>query len=241
MIHSGSRNLGKQVCDYYKKLAYELNHKWYSHVPEDNLNDYLGFFPVDSEEGQAYIKEMNYCVDFALANRELMMDRIKRIFVDVVPFYIKYHDFGKENIFRDAFGDIINIAHNYASQESHFGKNVWVHRKGATQAKEGQIGIIPGSQGTASYIVEGLGNKESFESCSHGAGRVLGRKQAIRELNLEDEIKKLDDKGIIHAIRGKGDLEEATSCYKNIEDVMENQKDLVKVLVKLKPLAVVKG
>ena len=226
MIHSGSRNLGKQVCDHYKKLAYDLNHKWYSHVPEDNLNDYLGFFPVDSEEGQAYIREMKYCVDFALANRELMMDRI-------------VHCFNREKFI--GIEPSINIAHNYASLENHFGKNVWVHRKGATQAKKGQIGIIPGSQGTSSYIVEGLGNKDSFESCSHGAGRVMGRKQAIRELNLEDEIKKLDDKGIIHAIRNKDDLEEATSCYKDIEDVMEQQKDLVKVLVKLKPLAVVKG
>jgi tRNA-splicing ligase RtcB len=248
MIHSGSRNLGKQVCDHYKKLAYDLNHKWYSHIPEDNLNDYLGFFPVDSEEGRAYIKEMNYCVEFALANRKLMMDRITDIFVKVfkniffktasVGFSTSKDFCGKMGV---EFDEMINIAHNYASQENHFGKNVWVHRKGATQAKEGQIGIIPGSQGTSSYIVEGLGNKESFESCSHGAGRVLGRKQAIRELNLEDEIKKLDDKGIIHAIRNKDDLEEATSCYKDIEDVMGSQKDLVKVLVKLKPLAVVKG
>lgn len=88
---------------------------------------------------------------------------------------------------------------------------------------------------------KGLGNPESFESCSHGAGRVLGRKQAERELDLEKEIKILDDQNIIHGIRNKGDLDEATSCYKNIEEVMENQKDLVKVLVKLKPLAVVKG
>ena len=239
MIHSGSRNLGKQVCDHYKKLAYDLNHKWYSHIPEDNLNDYLGFFPVDSEDGQAYIREMNYCVEFALANRKLMMERIKDIISSTIHHSPAGFEF-KDN-YKTFFEPIINIAHNYASQENHFGRNVWIHRKGATQAKKGQKGIIPGSQGTSSYIVEGLGNRESFESCSHGAGRVMGRKQAIRELNLEDEIKKLDDKGIIHAIRGRGDLEEATSCYKDIEDVMENQKDLIKILVKLKPLSVVKG
>ena len=231
MIHSGSRNLGKKVCDYYKKLAYELNHKWHSKIPEDNLNDYLGFFPVDSEEGQEYIKEMNYCVEFALANRKLMMERILRIIFDSSLMRIDIEKYMRQ----------INIAHNYASQENHFGKNVWIHRKGATQAKLGQIGIIPGSQGSASYIVEGLGNKESFESCSHGAGRKLGRGQARRELNLEEEIKKLDDQNIIHGIRHQQDLDEAASCYKNIEDVMDNQKDLVKILVKLKPLAVVKG
>ena len=237
MIHSGSRNLGKQVCDYYKKLAYDLNHKWHSKIPEDNLNNYLGFFPVDSEEGQAYIREMNYCVDFALANRKLMMSRILDIFHDKINFQ-------KENdphLYFTVDGELINIAHNYASQENHFGQNVWVHRKGATQAKKGQLGIIPGSQGTSSYIVEGLGNPDSFESCSHGAGRVMGRKQAERELDLEKEIKILDDQNIIHGIRHKSDLDEATSCYKNISEVMDNQKDLVKVLVKLKPLAVVKG
>ena len=235
MIHSGSRNLGLKVCDHYKKLAYELNHKWYSKIPEDNLNDYLGFFPVDSKEGQDYIKEMNYCVEFALANRKLMMDRILRIFA---------RKFSVENEYGDrcfAFNHMINIAHNYASQENHFGKNVWIHRKGATLARKGTIGIIPGSQGTSSYIVEGLGNKDSFESCSHGAGRVMGRKQAEKELNLEKEIKILDDQNIIHGIRHQNDLDEATSCYKNINEIMENQKDLVKILVKLKPLAVIKG
>lgn len=232
MIHSGSRNLGKQVCDHYKKLAYELNHKWHSKIPEDNLNDYLGFFPIDSEEGQSYIREMKYCVDFAFANRKLMMERVKNIFYDIGLFDIETPN---------NFDEMINIAHNYASLENHFRENVWIHRKGATQTKESQLGIIPGSQGSASYIVEGLGNKESFESCSHGAGRKLGRGQARRELNLEEEIKKLDDQNIIHGIRHQQDLDEAASCYKDIDDVMENQKDLVKILVKLKPLAVVKG
>jgi len=135
---------------------------------------------------------------------------------------------------------MINIAHNYASMESH-GDNVMVHRKGATLAREDTIGIIPGSQGTSSYIVKGKGNKESFTSCSHGAGRVMGRKQAQKTLNLEDEIKKLDDLGVIHSIRSKNDLDESVSCYKNIDTVMENQKDLVEILVKLRPLAVIKG
>ena len=234
MIHSGSRNLGLKVANHYNKLAVELNAKWYSEVPKEWE---LAFLPVDSEEGQAYIREMNYCVEFALANRKLMMERIKKCVQNAFNMPIK----GETVEIDVGFEPIINIAHNYVSQENHLGKNVWIHRKGATQAKKGQIGIIPGSMGSSSYIVEGLGNPESFESCSHGAGRVMGRKQAERDLDLEKEIKILDDQNIIHGIRHKSDLDEATSCYKNIEDVMENQKDLVKILVKLKPLAVVKG
>lgn len=176
---------------------------------------------------------MNYCVDFALENRKLMMDRICEI------FYKTIYD-AVDNIKCD-FEPMINIAHNYASLENHFGENVLVHRKGATLAREGTIGIIPGSQGTKSYIVKGLGNKDSFESCSHGAGRKMGRKEAERTLNLEEEIKKLDDQGIIHAIRGKDDLDEAAGAYKPIDVVMESQKDLVEILIELSPLAVIKG
>jgi tRNA-splicing ligase RtcB len=230
MIHSGSRNFGLKIADYYNKLAKELNKKWFSEVPEKWD---LAFLPVDSEEGQAYIREMNYAVEFALANRKLMMDRIQDIFLDNTK--------QSELDFKNAFEPMINIAHNYASLESHFGENVWVHRKGATLAREGTIGIIPGSQGTKSHIVKGLGNKESFESCSHGAGRTMSRTQAINTLNLEDEIKKMDDLGIVHGMRQKADLDESASAYKPIDVVMENQKDLVEKLVELQPLAVIKG
>lgn len=227
MIHSGSRNLGKQVADHYNKLATELNEKYHSLVPK---NWELAFLPVNSEEGQAYIKEMQYCVEFALANRKLMMDRVKEIFAINSPI-------GNTT----AFEPMINIAHNYASLENHFGENVWIHRKGATLAREGTIGIIPGSQGTCSYIVEGKGNPESFMSCSHGAGRKMSRKKACEELDLESEKALLDEQGILHGIRGKKDLDEAPSAYKDIDVVMDNQKDLVEVKVKLKPLAVIKG
>lgn len=229
MIHSGSRNLGKQVADYYNKLAIELNGKWHSQVPKKWQ---LAFLPVDSEEGQAYIKEMEYCVEFALANRRLMMARITNIFSSVA--------FSSLNCGVD-FDPMINIAHNYASLEHHFGKNVWVHRKGATLAREGTVGIIPGSQGTKSYIVKGKGNKESFESCSHGAGRLLSRSAAEKTLSLECEKKKLDDLNIIHSIRNKRDLDEAPGAYKPIDQVMQNQTDLVDILVELTPLAVIKG
>ncbi len=235
MIHSGSRNLGKQVADHYNKLAIELNKKWHSNVPEEWE---LAFLPVDSEEGQAYIREMNYCVEFALANRKLMMERILEIFIkEFLP--IQKPD--GEIVSGFEYDPIINIAHNYASKEKHFGKEVWVHRKGATLADTDTVGIIPGSQGTSSYIVKGRGNIHSFKSCSHGAGRKMGRKEAERSLNLEEEIKKLDDQGIVHGIRGSKDLDEAPGAYKDIKDVMKNQEDLVEILVNLTPLGVIKG
>ena len=223
MIHSGSRNLGKQVADYYNKLAINLNEKWRSSVPKEWQ---LAFLPMDSQEGIQYINEMNYCVEFALANRKLMIDRIKDIF---------------EKETNCECVEPINIAHNYASLENHFGQNVWVHRKGATLATPDTIGIIPGSQGTHSYVVRGKGNPESFNSCSHGAGRKMSRTKAQENLNLEEEQKKLDDLGILHAIRGKKDLDEASGAYKDIDVVMKNQEDLVEVLVELSPLAVIKG
>ena len=137
--------------------------------------------------------------------------------------------------------DMINIAHNYAAMENHFNHNVMVHRKGATRARKDEVGIIPGSQGTKSYIVKGLGNKESFMSCSHGAGRAMGRKQAQRELSLKEEIKRLDKAGVIHSIRTEKDLDEAPSAYKDIGTVMKNQESLAEILVELTPLAVIKG
>ena len=224
MIHSGSRNLGKQVGDYYNKIAVSLNEKWHSVVsPEIRLP----FLPHGTREFGAYWNEMKYCIDFALCNRRLMMERIQEVIADSLK--------GIE------FEPMINIAHNYAAFEHHFGKDVIVHRKGATLAREGVIGIIPGSQGTASYIVEGLGNPDSFCSCSHGAGRVLSRKAAIHTLDMKAEVKNLEAKGIIHAIRCQDDMQEASGAYKDIEEVIANESDLVKVKTKLLPIAVIKG
>ena len=140
-----------------------------------------------------------------------------------------------------SFYEPINIAHNYAAWENHFGQNVMVHRKGATKAYRGEMGIIPGSQGSTSYIVQGRGNRESFMSCSHGAGRKMGRAEAKRKLDLDTEMKRLDDMGVIHGMRNVGDLDEATGAYKDIVEVMNNQHDLVSIVATLKPLAVVKG
>lgn len=224
MVHSGSRNLGFKVANYYNHLAMNLNRQWGSHIPKGWQ---LAFLPVASAEGQSYLREMRYCVAFAFANRKMMMERIKDAVLAVAaPVF---------------FEPMITIAHNYAAMELHFGKHVLVHRKGATSAREGEIGIIPGSQGSPSYIVRGKGNPESFESCAHGAGRKMGRKQAQRQLDLEREKKRLDDQGIIHAVRSTRDLDEAAGAYKDIDEVIENQLDLVEVLVSLRPLAVIKG
>lgn len=224
MIHSGSRNLGKQVADFYNKKAKQLNQFWYSSV---NPSFDLAFLPFKTNEAHQYYNEMQYCVEFALANRRLMMNRVQEIFSETYPTIM--------------FDEMINKAHNYAAWENHFNRNVVVHRKGATSAREGEIGIIPGSQGAKSYIVEGLGNKESFTSCSHGAGRAMGRNEAVRNLNLEDEQRRLDALGVIHAVNSQKDLDEAPSAYKDIAEVMANQQDLVKIKVELSPLAVVKG
>jgi len=222
MIHSGSRNIGLQVANYYNRLAIELNDKWKTGIPKEWE---LAFLPIDSDEGRQYLGEMKYCVDFALANRRLMMERVIQAVAD--------------NTNQTGFDEMINIAHNYADIENHFGKNVWIHRKGATQAYEGQIGIIPGSQGSHSYIVKGKGNTESFKSCSHGAGRKMGRNQAMKTLNLEEERKKME--GVVHGIRSIKDLDEAPGAYKDIDTVMKNQEDLINIQVELTPLGVIKG
>jgi len=226
MLHSGSRNLGKQVADHYNKIAVMLNKKWQSGIP---TSWQLAFLPIDSDEGQSYLREMNYCVEFALANRKLMMSRITDIFNDILKW---------EKV---DMNEMINIAHNYARIENHFNENVWVHRKGATSARKGEIGIIPGSQGTVSYIVKGLGNPESFMSCSHGAGRMMSRTAARKGLDLASEIKNLEEKGIIHSVRDINSLDEAPGAYKDIDLIMEEQSDLVEIVHKLQPLAVIKG
>ena len=138
MIHSGSRNLGYKVAKHYNDIAKELNEKWQSKVPKEWD---LAFLPVNSEEGQNYLREMNYCVKFAEANRRVMMSKIK----DIINTELGLTEFEKD----------IDVTHNYVRLENHFEKNVWVHRKGAISARLGEIGIIPGSQGTKSYIVEG--------------------------------------------------------------------------------------
>jgi len=221
MIHSGSRNIGFKIAKEYHDQAKKLCSKWYSDIPTPDL----AFLPIDTSEAKNYIMAMDFAIDFALENRRMMLSSIVDAFDGTGAI------FDKE----------INIHHNYARYENHYKTNVIVHRKGATSARQGEIGIIPGSQGTCSYIVEGKGSPESFSSCSHGAGRKMGRKQAKRELNLEAEKSKLTAMNIVHSIRNVEDLDEAPGAYKNIDTVMQEQADLIKPIVKLTPLAVVKG
>lgn len=220
MIHSGSRNFGYKTANEYHKLAKEICRRKGYDIPHIDLS----FLPVNTKEGDAYYEAMNYCLKFAQANRTLMMDRMNKIIRSVTGAVVEHE---------------VNIHHNYAALEHHFGKDVLVHRKGATKAVKGLEGIIPGSMGTNSYIVKGLGNPESFMSCSHGAGRRMGRKQAMRELKIKDEQEKI--KGVIHSLRSSNNLDEAPGAYKDIDVVMENQKDLINISVKLSPLAVIKG
>ena len=228
MLHSGSRNLGKKVCDYYNNLAKDLNTKWHSKVPAEWD---LAFLPLDSEEGQDYIEEMNLCLQFAQANRHLMMERAKNVVFNMLEKYCGIKGIGILNE--------INIHHNYAAMENHFGENVLVHRKGATKATAGLPGIIPGSMGTNSYIVEGLGNRDSFMSCSHGAGRAMGRKEATRQYTAQQVIEDMKKRDILVLKANKEDIaEECPWAYKDVDAVIKNQLDLVKVTNILKPIGV---
>lgn len=230
MLHSGSRHLGNVIARFYHDLALRLNEQWHAAISDKEL----AFLPADSAEGRAYIKDMNFALGYARENRRRIMERFMEAF---------------SSEFQNAvFEDAVNIHHNYAALENHFDQNVWVHRKGATSAKQNETGIIPGSMGTSSYIVKGLGNKESFMSCSHGAGRAMGRLQASRTLTPEEcdaamdgivfdrwqKVKKGKEKGLF-------DLGEAPQAYKDIDAVIVSELDLIRPVVKLRPLGVVKG
>lgn len=225
MVHSGSRNFGYKIAKYYNQLAKELNKKWNSKVPVEYD---LAFLPIDTPEGMEYIKWMNLALDFAWESRGKMMDIVK----DKLSRHIPHIEYSNE----------VNAHHNYASLETHYGKEVWVHRKGAISAEKGKMGIIPGAMGSYSYIVEGLGNPESFNSCSHGAGRKMSREQAKKEFSVEKTILDLKEQGIILGKRKKSDVnDEVRWAYKDIDFVIEQELDLIKPIKKLKTLCVIKG
>jgi len=159
MLHSGSRHFGLTVCKHFGRMARELNERWHSQVPSEWE---LSFLPVDTDEGKDYISWMNLALDFAAENRQHMMDVVKDIFLRRV------YDFTRP---QTEFSTEINCHHNYAAIEHHYGADVWVHRKGATRARADELAVIPGAMGSYSYVVEGLGNPESFCTSSHGAGR----------------------------------------------------------------------
>lgn len=230
MIHSGSRHLGKAVCDYFHNRARALNQKWYSQIPDEYR---LAFLPVDTAEGKQYIRWMNLALDYAYENRQRMLERVMEIAAGQVE---KYAGVTVE------FGDTINCHHNYAALENHYGENLWVHRKGATRARKGEIAVIPGAMGSYSYVVEGLGDPESFCSSSHGAGRAYSRKGAMEAFSTEQVILDLRERQVVLGKRKKNDVaEECRFAYKDIDMVMEQQKGLVKPVRKLRTVGVVKG
>lgn len=221
MLHSGSRNLGKRVCEVYHRLA--ADHCRHHRLPLPNPQ--LASLPTDTPEGRSYLALMHFCLDFSRRNREIMLSLMlqalaRRIDQEMTPT------------------ETFNIHHNYAALETHYGADVWVHRKGATSARAGECGIIPGSMGTHSYIVRGRGNPASFASCSHGAGRTMSRQAAKRTLSLDDFRTAMD--GIVCRCR-RDLLDESPMAYKDIATVMDAQRDLVEVVHELRPLAVEKG
>lgn len=221
MLHSGSRGIGKKTCDYYNKIAEELNTQWYSQGAEE-----LAFLPLDIPQGQEYLVAMRIAMQFAEENRLMMLERVTAAIAKFVP--------------NMEVEEAIDTHHNYASMEHHFGKDYLVHRKGAVRAI-GKV-IIPGSMGTFSYIGEGLENPQSFCSCAHGAGRRMGRKEAMRQFTAQSVLEEMKQKDIeLFKVKKEDVAEECSASYKDIDVVMENQKDLVRPLVKLRPLGVVKG
>ncbi len=230
MIHSGSRHLGKAICDYFHEMARELNRKWYSEVKDEYR---LAFLPVQSEEGQQYIHWMNLALDYAFENRAHMLDKTCAI----VKAQIEKHTGQVVE-----FGEEINCHHNYAALENHYDANVWVHRKGATRVREGELAVIPGAMGSYSYVVEGKGYKESFCSSSHGAGRSYSRSGAMKEFSVEKVMVDLKEQGVVLGKRKKNDVaEECRFAYKDIDQVMAQQEDMVTPIRKLKTVGVVKG
>lgn len=230
MLHSGSRHFGKSICDVYHKKARALNTEWYSQVPDEYR---LAFLPIESNEGQEYITWMNLAMDYAFENRARMMENVKEIVALKIRKYLNQEVL---------FGHEINCHHNYAALENHYDKNVWVHRKGATRVRNGELAVIPGAMGSYSYVVKGKGNEESFCTSSHGAGRAYSRKGAMAAFSCEEVLNDLKEQGIVLGKTKKADVaEESRFAYKDIQTVMENQTDLVEIVSQLKTVAVVKG
>lgn len=228
MVHSGSRHTGLQIATYYNTLARDLNEKAHLKTPP-NLN----FLNLEDESGQNYLADMRWAIDFALENRWRMLEEM------VSAFENTYQNFYSIFLTLTKVKETgLNIHHNFASLEEHFGEKVVVHRKGATQAFKDQIGIIPGSMGTPTYIVKGKGNPESFKSCSHGAGRRMSRTQAKREI---DNVTFYESLKHTFTKASSKLLDEAPEAYKNIDEVLENQKDLIEIVHKLEPLISIKG
>jgi tRNA-splicing ligase RtcB len=219
MLHSGSRNVGLRVCNHYHGVAKDYMKQFHSEIPHIDL----AFLPEQTPEYGAYLDEMRWCMAFAEANRRMMFDAVCASFEEVL---------GEAPAVDLRF----DTHHNFAQIENHFGEDVLIHRKGAVEANG--LVTIPGSMGTASFIGEGLEPMESFRTCSHGAGRLLGRKAANKAISHEQAFESMQH--VVYSVR-QGEYDEMPACYKDIDAVMEAQSDLVSPVHRLLPMAVVKG
>ncbi len=227
LLHSGSRHIGKELADKHIEIA--------KHCMGDKINDLpdsdLAYLIEDTPEFLAYITDMNWCQNYAKANRKEMVLRVVKD--------LSYHVYQDERLvdnFESYF--FVDCHHNYSQQENHFGKTMWITRKGAVSARQGEYGIIPGSMGAKSFIVCGKGDEYSFSSCSHGAGRKMSR-TAARQKFKEEDIER-ETKGI-ECRKDRGILDELPSAYKSIDEVMENQKDLTSAIHQLRQIICIKG
>ena len=224
MLHSGSRSLGKTICDEFHKRALAQNRAWASTLPHDEL----AFLPVGTDDFVGYWSAMEFALRFAEVNRSRMLDVAERAFGSLTKI--------------GRFDRLVDVHHNYAAWEHHKGRNGIVHRKGAVRARAGEVVLIPGSMGTASYVGEGLGNAESFETCQHGAGRALSRTAARKSKTSKEVYDEMAVLGVVlRSSDPKGVAEEAAFAYKDIESVMAASASLVRPTKRLTPLGVVKG
>jgi tRNA-splicing ligase RtcB len=221
MLHSGSRGIGNTIGRYFISLAKSDMQNQLGNLPDKDL----AYFTEGAKHFEDYVHAVHWAQEYAMWNRREMMRLIVEALQRVLP---------KFNITKEA----INCHHNYVAIEDHYGTQVYITRKGAIRAGEGELGIIPGSMGTKSYIVSGKGNKSSFCSCSHGAGRAMSRTQAKKRFNTRDME---DQTSGVECRKDKGVVDEIPAAYKDIDTVMENQSDLVEVVHTLKQVVCVKG
>ena len=224
-LHSGSRGVGNKIAQHHIKVASELCRKWHIALPHRDL----AYLVEDTDEFDAYIREMRWAQHYALLNREEMMDRVVRQFAEWVGL-----SSADELVRREE----INCHHNYTEQERHFGKTVWLSRKGAINAERGRAGLIPGSMGTASYVVSGLGNPLALNSAPHGAGREFSRSAARRQFTQDDLRRAMAG---IEYRDTDAFIDEIPAAYKDIDRVMADAKDLVEVRHTLRQIVNVKG
>ncbi len=220
VLHSGSRGMGNKIGNYFTDVAKKLCAKWYVTLPDPDL----AYLPEATQEFQDYCRAVTMAQEFAWRNRIVMMGNIFRALESIGLPCVN--------------AETVHCHHNYIAWERHFGENVIITRKGAVRAQKGELGIIPGSMGARTYIVRGLGNRDSFCTCSHGAGRAMGRKEAERRFTVEDHVKATEG---VECAKDASVLDETPGAYKNIEAVMAAQSDLVEPVYRLKQFVCVKG